>query len=555
MAAIETDKQEPEDSIVLAQDQEEAFRKVLDNNCVFITGPAGTGKSVLIKKLEQYYQKRQVRVHLCSSTGVSAYLIGGMTVHAFMKAIQNISDYLLGDDVIIIDEISMLGRKVFEELNDVISDYYRKQGKSVYGAFAGQKIILVGDFAQLPPVNDEFCFNSELWTYVEEEVKLTEIKRQKEKEFSEFLLRVRSGKLSMADRKRIYRYQAKPIESDSIQLYPTNEKARLFNHKKLQECSKLNKSEIITYPATISQSNGFTQTEIDEFMKTHVARFYNEIQLCEGAKVLLTANLNVSEGWVNGSICTIAKMTDKTITLSRTTPNQMVVQRTIERELYTRSKRYIKSSKPCNVLINAHDHTGKPKRQMCGKIYCTEHCEIIYTDRDGTEYDLKPNNEENMLVVAQFPLLLAWAMTIHKAQGSTIDKCTVHLSNMKYTPSLFYVAVSRCKTEEGLVIRSEGPIQYDQICPDYVILEKVFQISMRKCGMCQDNYIGPYNVCQDCSSAPGQYSIKCFKEFADKPTEDMLNYIEFALSHKEYQSSKKWKKFVQFLEKEYRINS
>lgn len=527
----------------LAEDQLKAFDTALSHRCVFITGPAGTGKSVLIKELTCYYESEATKVHLCSSTGVSAYLIGGMTVHAFIRLID-MADNLTPEDVIIIDEISMLGRTVFEELDEAIRDYYKKKGYPYAMPFGGNRLILVGDFAQLPPVNDSFCFTSKLWSYVEEEVELKEIKRQTEKEFAEFLLRVRSGRLSTSDRKRIYQYQSRPILPDSIQLYTTNEKARAFNNRKLSECSKQSKKPITTFTAQIQEGSNFTPREIEDFMKAQTARFYEELQICVGARVLLTSNLSVENGWVNGSLCLVEDTLDNNlIVLSRMVDGKKVML-SIEREKYMRTKKVITSSSPCNYVVG---------RKMCGKIHCQEHAEVIYSDRDGTDNDL--SNIKDGLVVSQFPLLLAWAMTIHKAQGSTLESCTVHLSTMKYTPSLFYVGISRCKFEDGLCIRSEGPIQYDQICPDETILERVFNVEERKCGLCEDLYVGPYKVCQDCSSAPGGFSMKCFKDFVDRPTEEMLNYVEFALSHKDYSSGKKWKKFVRYLEKEYRIKS
>lgn len=532
-------------SFQLATDQQLAFDAVLTNRCVFITGPAGTGKSVLIKELASYYSSKGIQIVLCSSTGVSAYLIGGMTVHAFMKGLQMNCIELEKEAVIVIDEISMLGRTVFEELDTVLQSYYRKKGIWSNGSFANHNMILVGDFAQLPPVNDSFCFTSPLWDYVDKEVELTEIKRQTEKEFIEFLLRVRSGRLSMADRKRIHQYQSRPIPPDSIQLYTTNEKARYYNNRKLLECSRQTKQTIHTFSYTLRNKGNFMDREIEDFMKAHTARFYEELSICVGAKVLLTCNLDVADGWVNGSLCLVDEIKGEEIVLSRMVGEHKVTL-SITREGYTRSKKIVTSSSPCNYVVG---------RKMCGKRDCRDHAEIIYSDRDRTENDLSNLDIENTLIIEQYPLLLAWAMTIHKAQGSTIESCTVHLSTMKYTPSLFYVGVSRCKTEDGLCIRSEGPIQYDQICPDESILQRVFNIGERECILCSDLYIGPYKFCSDCSSAPGGYSMKCFKDFVDRPDEEMLNYVEFALSHKDYNSSKKWKKFVAYLEKEYRIKS
>ena len=162
----------------LTKDQQHAVQQAVNNRCVFITGPAGTGKSVLIRHL--YYDTFPLqKVHLCSSTGISAFNIGGMTVHSFIARLPLKEGHplwlpILSNDVIIIDEVSMLGKTIFEELSDALQKRFRVSGKP----FADLKMIFVGDFAQLPPVDDAFCFQSKYWKYIDQIVELTEIKRQ-----------------------------------------------------------------------------------------------------------------------------------------------------------------------------------------------------------------------------------------------------------------------------------------------------------------------------------------------------------------------------------------
>ena len=107
----------------LTNDQQAAVDAVFANRCVFITGPAGTGKSVLIRYLVSDVF-HSTRVHLCSSTGISAYNIKGMTVHSFIARLSikggPMALNLAPNDIIIIDEISMLGKKTFEDLSDAI---------------------------------------------------------------------------------------------------------------------------------------------------------------------------------------------------------------------------------------------------------------------------------------------------------------------------------------------------------------------------------------------------------------------------------------------------
>jgi ATP-dependent DNA helicase PIF1 len=209
--------------VSLTIDQERAVQAIDESTLSFISGPAGTGKSFLIHYLTEQFQEQLKTVHLLSSTGISAYHIKGMTVHSFLARIQmSESAFYLPldkDDVIIVDEMSMLGKKVFEQFEKTLRAVHYKDPIRSNEPFGGQKIIFFGDFAQLPPVNDDFAFQSECWNYITTHCELSEIKRQNESDFVEWLLRIRSGKLTMKDRKLISDLPNGTHRPDAIHLF------------------------------------------------------------------------------------------------------------------------------------------------------------------------------------------------------------------------------------------------------------------------------------------------------------------------------------------------
>ena len=189
----------------LAKEQKLALKLCDEGKNVFIAGPGGTGKSLLIKILHKSYPTKEVRV--CALTGVAAELIGchATTIHSWAgtgiskgtekQIIKNINQKdkhknWLKTDVLIVDEVSMMSKKYFELLDSI--------GRKIRGfnvPFGGIQVIFLGDFYQLPPVGDKsdpdtskFCFESEIWKQTfNESVILTKIFRQKDREFTKIL--------------------------------------------------------------------------------------------------------------------------------------------------------------------------------------------------------------------------------------------------------------------------------------------------------------------------------------------------------------------------------
>ena len=192
---------------MLTDDQEKAYQSILAHQLVYVSGPAGTGKSYLIHHLQQTLQANSTPYFTLSSTGISAHHSDGMTVHSFLIRLRLKLLTMTKETVLIVDEISMLGKRVFDQLETALrrtfSDEQYFDPRDRTNPFGGCKVIFFGDFAQLPPIDDEFCFASDAWGCIQAHCELTTIKRQTEASFQQFLSRVRTGKLTADDRQTI----------------------------------------------------------------------------------------------------------------------------------------------------------------------------------------------------------------------------------------------------------------------------------------------------------------------------------------------------------------
>ena len=193
----------------------ENFTKELINdiklhNNIFITGPAGSGKSSLLLSIADYFRDQGKKVTVVSSTGISAINVKGKTIHSWAgirlgkenygtiyERIKNNQRYKENwkTDILICDELPMIGRKTMELISKV-GCLMRKNQQP----FGGIIMIFSGDFLQLPPINDSFCFSSELWKQLNlKVVRLTHSYRFPDQRYFELLSRARIGKLNEED--------------------------------------------------------------------------------------------------------------------------------------------------------------------------------------------------------------------------------------------------------------------------------------------------------------------------------------------------------------------
>jgi len=382
---------------------------------VFLTGGAGVGKSYITTEVISDYRKRGKQVVSLGSTGVSAVNIGGFTVHSFFvfgiasnfdelnagdkrakKRLADLKKVLKATDLIIIDEISM----VSTDLLDMIA--YRLNNYGYLG-----KVLFVGDFFQLPPVqkqnnrNDVFgnklyAFESMAWERFDLMViELTEMKRTTDAEFTYILSKVRKG---ICDEEvvdfmqRLWNNEA--LEADPTYLFGRNLEVEQTNRAKINE---LDTEETILF-ANMEMFGRVHEKKLAGWKK--MLPISEQLTLKEGVPILFT--VNKWGKFVNGERGILRKIED----------DHLIVEKEEE-----------------YVRVERHDF---------------DLLDMAVKD-DGTIETI------SLATLSQFPLKLAYAVTIHKSQGMSIDNLVCNVDNI-FAPSQFYVAISRAIDPKRLKI-------------------------------------------------------------------------------------------------------
>ncbi len=381
------------------------------NGCLFITGKAGTGKSTLIQLFRKLTQKRVI---FLAPTGVAAVNIKGQTIHSFFKFPPNwfsTKDYKLISkkhfekiDLIFIDEISMVRADLLDHIDQLLRI---SSGNPL--PFGGKAMLWTGDLFQLPPVltggeekeyfskiyESPYFFSSKVFKSLVnfEMIELEEVFRQKDRSFLNLLHKIRMNEVDDDDLEEINaRYNPLQITVDDqlvLTLTSTNQSAQLINSAKL---SQLHTPEKI-YKANVTGQIANSQFPADEFLI-----------LKEGAQIIMLRN-DPAKRFVNGSLGIITKLNEKTVEIK------------LEDAI-----------KPIEV------------ERFNWEI-------IKYKLTDGKDAEIKT---EVIGSFSQFPIRLAWAMTIHKSQGKTFDRVNIDLGHGAFEHGQAYVALSRCKTLEGI---------------------------------------------------------------------------------------------------------
>ena len=392
------------------------FRQALDamensGANILITGRAGTGKSTLLEHFRSVTDKQIV---VLAPTGVAAVNVSGQTIHSFfrfrpdvtaekIKAVKNPVYKKIG--AIVIDEISM----VRADLLDLVDLFLRKNGPEKDAPFGGVQMIFIGDLYQLPPVltrqdkevlarryESEYFFDSDIFREVDFElIELEKVYRQTDDFFIGLLNGVRNRSITDAQIGMINARLAPSEEQwpeNAIHLTTTNAMARERNEQQLARLKGK------TYTFTATMKGDFDQKSAPADLK---------LKLKRGAHVMLLNN-DADGRWVNGS---------------------MGVLKDIEEE----------------VLLVELAGGG------------IEEVEPVTWSRFRYVWDEKARavKSETMGKFTQYPAKLAWAVTIHKSQGKTFDSVVVDIGRGTFAPGQLYVALSRCRTLEGIYIRKQ----------------------------------------------------------------------------------------------------
>lgn len=422
---------------------------------VFITGKAGTGKSTFLTHLRSTTSKKMVYL---APTGVAAINIKGQTIHSFFRFKPNVtldkvkklpkkksSGLYKKLDAIVIDEISM----VRADLLDCVDKFMRLNGKNKDLAFGGVQMIFIGDLYQLPPVvtgaereifkthyESSYFFDAHVFRDFDMEfIELEKIYRQSDKKFIEILNAIRNN--SATDEhldiinSRLSAEKDKPDLKDlSIYLTTTNKMAKEINDSRLKMLRKKSKSY---------------EGEIDGRFTERSLPTDEELELKIGAQVMMLNNDSMGR-WVNGSVGRIE-----------------------------------------NILGSLDDDI------------------IVIELADGEVVEVKPHtwdlfsfafNEASGSLVSesigsftQYPLTLAWAITIHKSQGKTFEKVIIDIGKGTFAHGQIYVALSRCTSLEGISLKRT--IEKKHVFMDRRVVEFVtdYQYQLAEEMMSVDNKI------------------------------------------------------------------
>ncbi len=400
--------------------------ELLENSSqnVFLTGKAGTGKSTFL----QYFRRNSLKkIAVVAPTGVAALNVSGQTIHSFFRLkpafvkvaeLKPIRNRVLKElELLIIDEISMVRADIFDGI-----DHSLRIARKNNQPFGGVQICVIGDLFQLPPVvsNDEKQFFAQHYrspfffashAYGEADFRIIQfntIHRQNDAEFIHILNAIRSGACGEQELQTLNARlvpRATPAPSTLV-LTATNALAENINNTKLRDIA----GNKIVYEGELKGEFGMKDARLPA---------PEQLALKVGAQVMFVKN--DSEGrWVNGTIGMVETLEDDLITVS--------------------------------VRGIVHD-VEREKWKNIGYEFSEEQEKII---------------EKPLGTYTQFPLMLAWAITIHKSQGKTLERVIIDLGSGAFAAGQLYVALSRCKTLAGIALK-QAVTQADIRCDGEVL--------------------------------------------------------------------------------------
>ncbi len=383
--------------------QKQALKIMMDGRSVFLTGPPGAGKTFVLNQFIGRARRSGKTVAVTASTGIAATHIGGVTIHSWSGlGVRDVLDSrdqaliasrkaksLASADVLVIDEVSMLHGKRLDMVDKLL-----RHAREDQQPFGGVQMVLVGDLFQLPPVSrgsedDDFAHQSQAWSNLEPQILyLSEQHRQKDGELLDLLVSMRNQDFRQRHIDLLNQRLEATADSDDI--------TKLYTHN--ADVDRINQKHLDALPG---------DEHIFE-MQSKGAKKYREVLaksvlapeilvLKEGAKVMFVAN-DPSKKFANGTQGTV---------------------------------------------VGFDKESGLPKVKLDRNGRSLQVDKYTWQQLDG---------EKSRAEVAQLPLRLAWAITIHKSQGMSLDTAEIDLSKA-FAPGMGYVALSRLRHIDGLYLR------------------------------------------------------------------------------------------------------
>lgn len=421
-----------------------------------LSGPAGTGKSFVIKTFIEHAKMLGKNLQTCALTGCAAILLncGAKTIHSWsgIKVHRGKTDEVVGKvlrskhnvstwkktNILIVDEVSMLSKKMFEILNRIGKIARNRPGS----AFGGIQVVFTGDFFQLPPVGNQddpdtcrFCFESPDWFSVfplENHIELKTIFRQTDPIYINILSQIRVGEISPENIEILQKYIRRPSTEETVippKLFPLRKRTEYINNEMFEKINepiyefyvdvntnnKLYLDTLKPIPSSVlEECNKHYRHGVDgsgEKEKERLLEFYMNILPCShvvslkrGASVMCIQNLDLPMGICNGS--------------------QGVV---------------------IDFLERGEDEDIVPVVKFSNGVVRPIH------------YQYWQMEDLPTWTIGQIPLMLSWAMTIHKMQGITISMAEIDVGNTVFEYGQIYVALSRLRSLDGLYLLNFNP--------------------------------------------------------------------------------------------------
>lgn len=400
--------------------QEKALALLKSGRNIFLTGSAGTGKTYTLNKYIEYLKSHKIPVAITASTGIAATHLNGMTVHSWsgigiknhmdlshlqkLKEKKYMRDKMKDVRVLIIDEVSMLHKHQLNAVNDVLQ--YFKQNNLPFG---GIQVVFSGDFFQLPPIGEEweasrdkFCFMSTAWVDAKPFIcYLTEQHRQSNNPLNQLLNEMRAGEVSPISYDVVNQKIQETMYSD-VNRFP-----QLYTHN--ADVDKINeqKLKLLDSPPEKFIATAKGNKSLIETMKNNILAPF-EFELKKEAEVMFVKN-NFEKGFFNGTLGVVKDFSEEGYPIVETKDGDLIV--------------------------------AEPE-----------------------EWKIEDENGKTLASITQVPLRLAWAITIHKSQGMTLDEACIDLRKT-FEKGQGYVALSRLRDLEGLTLLgvNEVAMQLDEL--------------------------------------------------------------------------------------------
>ncbi|PID52462.1 MAG: helicase [Candidatus Moraniibacteriota bacterium] len=411
--------------------QDIAFKILKDGYNVFLTGPAGSGKTYLLNQYITHLKKENVRYAVTAATGIAATHLSGRTIHSWSGVgIHNslserdikdilknhlIKERLKNTRVLIIDEISMIHAHQLDLINKIT-----RLARASWEPFGGMQVVFSGDFFQLPPIitkdsdiKRRFVFDAQIWKEMDVKIcYLSEQFRHCDNQIIQILGDIRNNTVNEGTVEKLQETGTDFDSSDDV--------TRLFTHN--IDVDKINERKLAKIPGksyVYDMLDDGQERIVQALKKSCLAP--EKLILKEGALVMFIRN-NFDEGYVNGTIGTVVDFTDDGFPIVETIDGEEV---------------------------------------------------SVYPEK----WELTEENE-TLAEIMQLPLRLAWAITIHKSQGMTLDAAEIDLRKC-FEYGMGYVALSRVRSLSGIRLLGINDMAL-KVDPEILKKDKEFQKLSKK---------------------------------------------------------------------------